>query len=195
MTAVSSHPHHPLDAAAKSLLLDLAHDAVRYGLERGLPMPEEAVTYPDTLCFPGSTFVTLKLDGGLRGCVGTLEQRYPVALDVVRNAHGAAFLDPRFQPLSREEYHRTTLSIALLSAHETVACRSEADLLAALKPGIDGLILEDGPDHRATFLPAVWESVAEPEEFLRQLKLKAGLPALYWSPSLRFKRYTTELIA
>ncbi len=60
-----------------------------------------------------------------------------------------------------------------------------------MRPGVDGLILEEG-NHRGTFLPAVWESLPSPEDFLRQLKQKAGLPVDYWSNNIRVKRYTTE---
>ncbi len=140
---------------------------------------------------PGATFVSLRLEGELRGCVGTLRPRGALRADVESNARGAAFRDPRFAPLSRAEYRRSEVEVSLLSPLEELDARDPARLLGLLRPGVDGLVLECG-DRRATFLPQVWERLPDPEAFLAHLKLKVGLPRDYWSPELRAARYTVS---
>jgi len=184
-----------LNGEDKQALLALAHDAIQHGLAHGEHMPVAMETYSVGLQSPGSCFVTLKTGAVLRGCVGSLEAQRPLAADVANNAYAAAFHDPRFAPLTRHEYPRLSVSIALLSSAQVVECETEEELIASLRPGIDGLILMEGHTHRATFLPAVWESIDQPQEFITQLKIKAGLAPRYWSRTLSFKRYTTMTIA
>ena len=150
-----------------------------------------AATAPQTharLAAPGATFVTLTQQGRLRGCVGSLEALRPLGVDVRENAMVAAFHDPRFPPLVAAEFAATQIEVSLLSPSEPVRFDSEAHLLAQLEPGVDGLILEH-ERQRATFLPQVWESLSEPEEFLSQLVRKAGLPAGWWDDDVRLSRY------
>ncbi|HXK23140.1 MAG TPA: AmmeMemoRadiSam system protein A [Myxococcota bacterium] len=139
---------------------------------------------------PGASFVTLRREGELRGCVGRLEAVEPLVRDVARSAHRAACADTRFERVLAHELAALELKISVLSSLEPLRVTSEADLLAALRPGIDGLVLREGL-RGATFLPAVWESLLAPEAFLRELLRKAGLPERYWSPTLRFERYTS----
>ncbi len=140
-----------------------------------------------------ATFVTLTIDAQLRGCIGTLEARRALVEDVASNAYSAAFEDPRFAPLERAEFERLDIHLSLLSAPEPIQFGSEKDLLAQIRPSLDGLVLEEGA-RRGTFLPSVWEQLPDPVEFLRHLKRKAGLPADYWSATLRVSRYTSESI-
>jgi AmmeMemoRadiSam system protein A len=112
---------------------------------------------------------------------------------VASNAYSAAFEDPRFAPLERGEFERLDIHLSLLSAPEPIQFGSEKDLLAQIRPSLDGLVLEEGA-RRGTFLPSVWEQLPDPVEFLRHLKRKAGLPADYWSATLRVSRYTSESI-
>jgi AmmeMemoRadiSam system protein A len=140
------------------------------------------------LAQPGATFVTLKHAGELRGCIGTLKPVRPLHADVRANALAAAFRDPRFPPLAVDEYEVTSVEVSLLSADEPVVVADEAELVARLRPGVDGVVLEYGY-HRATFLPQVWESLPEPRAFLAALKRKAGLPGDFWSPRVNVSRY------
>jgi MEMO1 family protein len=137
----------------------------------------------------GATFVTLNRNGRLRGCIGSLQAHRPLLVDLKANAKAAAFLDPRFEPLTQTEFATTRVEVSLLSAAETLSVSSEADALEKIRPGIDGLILQHA-DRRATFLPQVWENITEPPEFMRQLKLKAGLDASFWAPDVKLSRYT-----
>lgn len=179
-----------LTAAEQACLLSIARASIEHGLARGCCAPSAADAQPAALRTPGASFVTLKLDCDLRGCIGSLEALRPLAEDVHENAYAAAFRDPRFAPLSAAEWPRVQLELSILSAPEAVAAVSEAALLAALRPGHDGLILEYGA-RRGTFLPAVWEMLPEPADFVRRLKLKMGLPADFWAETLRAYRYTS----
>jgi AmmeMemoRadiSam system protein A len=177
----------------RATLLRVARQSVGQGLlgENRLPEIENCSL---ALLDPGASFVTLKMDNRLRGCIGSLEARRPLLADVHENAFAAAFRDPRFPALNQSEYERLDFHISVLSAARPMSFESEADLLAQLRPQIDGLIIEEGY-RRGTFLPSVWESLPEPGQFLAQLKLKAGLPANYWSEQLRVSRYTCESIS
>lgn len=138
-----------------------------------------------------ASFVTLEIDGHLRGCIGMLEACRPLAEDVAKNAIAAAFHDPRFPPLTYKEFESIEIHISVLSPPEEIYFTSEADLLAQIRPGIDGLILEEGV-RPGTFLPSVWEELPDKTQFFAHLKLKAGLSGLYWSDTLRVFRYTAE---
>jgi AmmeMemoRadiSam system protein A len=148
------------------------------------------VSHPE-LSRPGATFVTLMQDGQLRGCIGSLEAVRPLAKDVAENAIAAAFHDPRFPPLKSEELERTRVEVSLLEAPEAIDFADEADAVAQLRPGIDGLVLTHG-QRRATFLPQVWEALPDPGKFLAQLKLKAGLPADLWDEEITLARYGVQ---
>ena len=137
---------------------------------------------------PGASFVTLTLGGDLRGCIGSLEAHRPLLEDVQSNAVAAAFRDPRFAPLSNREFAHVRVEVSELGAAEALEFENEAHALSLLRPHVDGLILEYGR-HRSTFLPQVWETLARPEQFLSQLKRKAGLPADFWHDELRLSRY------
>jgi len=173
------------DTDLGTALLALARGAI--GAEFGAP--ERAVAPHEALAAPGATFVTLRQEGALRGCIGSLEARRSLGADVRANAVAAAFRDPRFAPLVVHEFHATTIEVSLLSASVELAFVDEADAVVQLRPGIDGVILEAGR-RRATFLPQVWEQLPEPREFLAALKHKAGLPEDYWSAQVRVARYT-----
>lgn len=137
----------------------------------------------------GACFVTLTRHGKLRGCIGSLQAHRSLLHDVRANAKAAAFLDPRFEPLTGTEFKSTRVEISLLSASEPIDFASEAGAIASLRPGVDGVILESGR-HRGTFLPQVWEQLPDPREFFAHLKRKAGLPVEFWAADIRLSRYT-----
>ena len=175
-------------------LLRLARGSIEHGLVHGEPAPIHCEQLPAALMEPAATFTTLRLQGALRGCCGALEAVHPLAMEVSLSAFRAAFRDPRFNPVGEHEIHVIKLEVSVLSPLEPIAVIDEADLLGQLVPGRDGLVLrEDG--RRATFLPAVWESLPEPRQFLAALKAKSGLPGDYWSGRLEFQRYRTTVYA
>lgn len=182
-----------LSAEDQNFLLGLARESIRFGLKRGKPIPVDLDVLPAELKVKRATFVTLHKDAALRGCIGCLEAARPLAEDIAANSYAAAFQDPRFPPVAADEVASLEIHLSLLTPAEPMSFRSEADLLRQLEPGRDGLILQEG-HRRGTFLPAVWETLREPREFLRHLKLKAGLPVDYWSDTLKVSRYRTEMI-
>lgn len=175
----------------RRILLATARESIAHGLRSGTPLRVDVSAYDPELQVERATFVTLNKFGELRGCIGHLEAIQPLIADVAENAFNAAFRDPRFQPVSASEFGDLEIHISVLSPPEPMIFTSEADLLRQIRPGIDGLILEDGA-YRGTFLPSVWEQLPDPAQFLAHLKMKAGLPPNYWSDTLKVSRYTTE---
>ena len=175
-------------------MLATAVASIRHGANSGRRLSVEPKHYPSALQEHRATFVTLHKAGELRGCIGTLEPYQALICDVAEHAHQAAFADPRFPPVVSVEVEQLTIHVAVLSPPERLHFGSEQDLLRQLRPNIDGLILQEGRQ-RGTFLPAVWESLPEPEDFWRHLKQKAHLPMDYWSDTLQVWRYYTEEIS
>jgi AmmeMemoRadiSam system protein A len=164
-----------------------AEIAQALGLDADITQPQDAAW----LAAQGASFVTLTKGDELRGCIGTLEAHRPLIEDVRKNARAAAFDDPRFSPLRREEFDAVSVEVSLLSAPEPLAVETEAEALARLRPHIDGVVLEYGW-HRATFLPQVWAQLPNPRKFLQQLKRKAGLPADFWADNMLVSRYAVQ---
>lgn len=182
-------PMHLTDPQRQQLLLT-ARSSIEKGCETGGPLRVKLSEYDDALQREGASFVTLKKQGELRGCIGTLEAYQPLVQDVSRHAYAAAFSDPRFNGVVVDELADISISVSVLTPSEKIPFSDETELLEKIQPGIDGLILEEG-GHRGTFLPAVWESLPDKHDFLRQLKRKAGLPEHYWSDRLAVSRYQT----
>jgi len=183
----------------RDALLMLARGTIRHGLDNGNALPIDLDSIPEPLQAPHACFVTLHLEERLRGCIGHLEAVQSLALDVAENAFAAAFRDPRFPPVTITEFAALHIEISVLTPPEPLGFGSEDELLALLRPGIDGIILakngaghRTGSHHRGTFLPSVWEQLPRPRDFLHHLKLKAGLSPDYWSDDLRAWRYRTE---
>jgi uncharacterized protein len=179
----------PPDQRAR--LLALARASVEHGLAHDEPVAVCLDDWPAPLRRQRATFVTLRLRDRLRGCIGALEAARPVVEDVAHNAFAAAFRDPRFDPVTTFDYPDVQIHVSVLSPIEPLEARSEAELLGLIRPGVDGLILEEG-GRRGTFLPAVWRSLPSAADFLAELKAKAGLPRDYWSETVRISRYTAE---
>lgn len=175
----------------RATLLEVARASIRHGLRHRQALEVNPGDYPESLRPLRATFVTLEKGGQLRGCIGALTAYQPLVQDVAAHAYAAAFEDPRFPELRMEEFSALEVHISVLSPPEPLHFGSEDELLAQLRPGEDGLILHFR-HHRGTFLPSVWEHLADPYVFLAQLKQKAGLPLDFWSPELQVERYTTE---
>jgi len=167
------------------ILLPIARAAI----SKVLNVPSSVDETAPWLVEHGACFVTLTQYGELRGCIGSLQAHRPLLADVKSNAVSAALHDPRFTPLSVEELDITTVEISLLSTTQEMVVRDEADALAQLRPNVDGIIFEYG-HYRSTFLPQVWESLAQPRQFLGMLRRKAGLPDDFWAEGVKLSRYT-----
>ncbi|MFO1426547.1 MAG: AmmeMemoRadiSam system protein A [Steroidobacteraceae bacterium] len=180
-----------LDATQRSALIAIGYESIERGLRRGQFAPWPGPPSVAGLEVPAATFTTLHCDGELRGCCGALEARRPLAEDVWCHAWLSAFADSRFLPLAQHEFAALELQVSVLGPLVPLAAASERELLAALRPNEDGLVIQAGAS-RATFLPAVWEQLPDPVEFLRHLKIKAGWTAGDWPAGVRAFRYTTE---
>ncbi|MEA3438602.1 MAG: AmmeMemoRadiSam system protein B [Thermodesulfobacteriota bacterium] len=132
-------------------------------------------------CFKESrgTFVTLKIDGRLRGCIGSLTSNESILTGIIRNALNAAFRDPRFPPLTTDEFEHVDIEISILTKPQQLEYTDYSDLLSKLRVNVDGVIIRKGRAG-ATFLPQVWKQLPEPENFLSRLCAKAGLSADSW---------------
>ncbi|WP_281647623.1 AmmeMemoRadiSam system protein A [Parendozoicomonas sp. Alg238-R29] len=177
----------------KKILLDLASQSIKLGCQ-GLKAedinpdtPEESFLQEIRACF-----VSLHKGHDLRGCIGSLEAYRPLQDDVISNAQSAAFKDWRFAPVTEQELNVLTLEVSVLSPVKPMQVSNEADLLQQLQPPVDGLIIDDGLGHRATFLPQVWEQLPKAEQFLKHLKRKAGLAENEWPESMQCSRYHCE---
>ena len=179
-----------LSADEQDSLLDLARRSVRCGLESGGSLQIDVSQLSDNLQPHAAVFVTLTLGGGLRGCIGSLRAVEPLAQAVANSAFNAAFRDHRFGKVGIAELDDLRIEISVLSELEPVTVATRQDLLNALEPGVDGLLMEDS-EYRSTFLPKVWEKIPSSQQFLEELMQKAGLPAGHWSDTIRFYRYHT----
>ncbi len=172
------------------ILLSLARESIAHGLETTRPLMVNSGSCSDNLQQHRASFVTLTEHGHLRGCIGHLQAYQPLVVDVVENAFSAAFNDPRFSALRADELDEIKIEISVLTIPRPLSVQNEQDLINRLNVGVDGLILEDG-SYRATFLPSVWEQLPRPDEFVEALKAKAGMPAGYWSDSMKIFIYHT----
>ena len=187
-------PSTRLDPRARDLLLRTAAEAIEAGLTAVDQPQPDLRSLPGELLREQASFVTLTIEGRLRGCCGTLEKRLPLAADVWHNAQASAFRDPRFEPLRAREWICADLEVSVLSPLERVAAGSELELLRQLRPGVDGLVIA-WRGTRATFLPKVWEQLREPHDFLQHLKSKAGWRTDFWASDVEVWRYRTEIMS
>lgn len=172
-------------------LLGVARASIENGLRQRGPLEVDLLDYPESLQAVRASFVTLHVEGSLRGCIGTLEPEHPLVRDVAVRAHGAAFHDPRFSPLAVADLVGLAIHLSVLSPFERLEVRSREELVAALHPKRHGLFLRLGTQ-QATFLPTVWDALPDPAAFVEQLERKGSFPADAWTRGVECHRYTTE---
>ena len=174
-------------------LLDLAKISLEHGVSEGRAVSVALAEMPADLAAEGASFVTLERAGDLRGCIGSAQAWRALATDVAENAYRAGFEDPRFAPVTGNELAGLDLSISVLSAPVRYNVSSEAELIAGLTPGVDGLILREG-ERSGLFLPQVWEKLPAPADFVHRLKLKAGFAADHWSDGMDVWRFASASV-
>lgn len=168
-----------LSVEEKQTLLTLAREALECGVRgQSIPRPDPARLTP-LLRADGAAFVTLTIHGQLRGCIGALQPYQPLYEDVREHAVAAALQDYRFPPVRPKELLTILIEVSRLTLPQPLAYTDTNDLLAKLRPGMDGVILRDG-SRRATFLPQVWEQLSDKMDFLSHLCAKMGAPANLW---------------
>jgi len=177
------------DEETQKILQSVGQESIEYGLAFASTKLIDSRTYPQPIQEKRASFVTIKIEEKLRGCMGSLKPRMPLVSDVSHNAFAAAFNDPRFPSLSRDEFEKISIGISVLSPSSKVEFASQEDLLDKLQPKTDGFILRYR-QQTGTFLPVVWENISEPEQFLKHLKAKAGLSPDFWSEEITIERFT-----
>jgi AmmeMemoRadiSam system protein A len=172
-------PDQFLNDEERTTLLQLARQSLEDGVLGKTPRPFDLDSLSAPLRETGASFVTLTIHGQLRGCIGTLDAYQPLAEDVCTHAVDAALHDYRFPPVQPNELALIDIEVSRLTKPTPLAYKDGNELLHILRPGVDGVILRDG-HHKSTFLPQVWEKLADPDVFLDHLCEKMGAPANLW---------------
>ncbi|MDD2697363.1 MAG: AmmeMemoRadiSam system protein A [Arcobacteraceae bacterium] len=159
----------------EEIIKKIAWDSIKSQLEQknGVSKYEAVKLFPEFV-LPRATFITLKKDGNLRGCIGSLVAHRELFDDLVTNAKKAAFEDPRFRPVTLDELDNISLEVSILTPPTLVQYEDIEDLKTKITIGIDGIILKLG-DKQATFLPQVWEDISDFDTFFNHLCRKGGL--------------------
>ena len=182
-----------LDEVQGKALVDLARASLHHATGA---VPIAAPQLNDWMNTPGASFVTLSEQGRLRGCIGSLIAQRSIIEDVIANATSAALRDPRFPPVTASEAPELNIEVSVLSPPRQLIFQNEAHALWQLEPFKDGVIFmcEDmGVQYQSTFLPMVWEQFPNPEEFMSQLKNKAGLKVDFWSSQVKIYTYQVQV--
>ncbi len=172
----------------KDYIIDIARQSIIYAINNEELIP---ANIPPVMTELGASFVTINLNGTLRGCIGSVYPTRPLILDIIDNAKNAGFCDPRFEPLTIDELEGLEVSVSILSSIERINFKDEKDLLNKIYPY--GIIIAE-KNKRAVYLPIVWEQLPDREIFLNSLKEKAGLPPNYFSKNIEAYKFTTLYI-
>ena len=194
-------PTSDYSAIQRQILLTLARDSISHLVNLGSAPEVDESAFVPILRYPRACFVTLDVDGVVCGCAGSLYSEDSLIENIKQNAMRAAMDDTDSPPISAADLPVLGIEIAILSSLEILFCKNPQQLIEQLRPGIDGLVIEDsaladseGESLKATFLPSAWENLRDPETFVSELFLSAGLPKDHWSPTLTVKRYNTQVI-
>lgn len=177
-----------LTPEVRSWLLDLARTTIRRALEGGGLVLPEPTGVPPVAADPGAAFVTLRREGRLLGCIGSMEAHRSLAEDVAAHAFDAAFRDPRLPAVTEQDWHLMVTEISVLGPLEGLEVTDRTQLVSVLRAHVDGVLLTSR-EGRGTFLPAVWHQVRDHEEFVELLWRKAGLREGSWPSDLVIERY------
>lgn len=169
-----------LSEANRGILLKVARQSMSLAVREQKQLMLEIQDYPPELQQLGASFITLTIRGELRGCIGALEAYRPLVEDVSDHARAAAQEDYRFMPVTADELAGIEIEISRLTPPQPLEYGEPRDLIAHLRPGVDGVIIRDG-GRRATFLPQVWEKLPDPALFMDYLCEKMGAPHQLWT--------------
>ncbi len=177
----------------QSLLLELSKQSIDYGVVYGKPMELDSSIYSKRLRREQATFVTIELNNSLRGCIGQLRPIQPLVNDIVANSFSAAFKDPRFSAVTKNEAKNLNITLSLLNEPKELDFEGKENLFQRINIGSDGVIIND-LGKTGVFLPVVWEMFPDPEEFFKKLKEKAGIPSNKWSSTLKVLTFSVDII-
>jgi len=191
MMTTTSDGEPALSPAELQHLVGVAEQSVETAVLHGGTLHPDVADFPPALGEPGAVFVTIRRHGRLRGCIGTLVATDPIVVAVADRARAAALADPRFDPVAPAELDDLEVSVSVLSTPRPFPVSSFHDLVHALRPGVDGVVVEAGRS-KATFLPSVWEELPQPLDFLDALWRKAGLRPREWPQGITISRYAAQ---
>lgn len=174
-------------------LIDICKKSILSGLSTGKHLNVESLKVPEVLHQSGASFVTLEIEGDLRGCIGSIIAHKPLIEDLSQNAFASAFSDPRFHPLEKKEFGLLDIAISLLTIPVQISFEDEEDLLKQIVKDVDGIIIRDG-GYQSVYLPSVWEQIPDKKMFLNSLKQKAGMNPFYFSKTFEAYRFRCEYI-
>ena len=160
-------------------LLKVARETIKSRLLKSKEPQIDWKNIPDIYKQKLGAFVTITIEDNLRGCIGHIIPRKTLIEGIMENAVNAAFRDPRFIPLTKEEFGNIEIEISVLTPPEKISYADAEDLLKKLRPRVDGVIIKK-EFNESTFLPQVWEQLPDKKEFLAHLCLKAGLSPDEW---------------
>ncbi|MBD3329208.1 AmmeMemoRadiSam system protein A [Candidatus Dojkabacteria bacterium] len=187
-----------MDKELQQKIIDLVRKSIKEHLEEGEYLEVEEEDYPEEIFSEeAGVFVTLKIDGKLRGCIGNITSTITVLNSIIRNSIAAAFKDPRFPELTEEEFQGIKISVSILTQPLEVNYSDTEKFIKFLETEQPGLIIRKG-FRQATFLPSVWEEISDPEEFMKSLCKKADLPEDIWKsfkPGLEIESYESTIIS
>lgn len=180
----------------KEFMVKIAREAIEDGIMH--TKKETPPRCPERLLENGACFVSLHMKDNLRGCIGSLEAHEPLIKNIIRNAKNAAFHDPRFMALQKDEMEDVNIEISILTKPEKMDYIGGRDLIRKLKAPEHGVILSKG-GRSATFLPVVWEHFKEGKNydkigFLTELCMKAGLNPDDWEKGCDIEIYQAILV-
>jgi uncharacterized protein len=178
--------------AEQKKLLKIARDTISHYFLNREKLEIEPKKVGRKLSEKKASFVTLTLEGKLKGCIGNILPKLPLYKDVVNNSLSAAFADSRFPNLEEKEFKEVKIEISILTKPKRIIYESIENLLEKIKAFEHGIILQSS-FHQATFLPQVWEDLPDKKDFLTNLALKAGLSGSAWQdPEIEYFYYTVE---
>jgi len=173
-----------------NMLMQIVRNSLEKAVKYDKKYSPSRASFPEDIFDKGASFVTLRKNNELRGCIGSIYPNNSIAQDVASNAYSAAMEDRRFSPLKEDELPNISYSISLLTGFEKIENKNEAELLDKIEQGIDGIIIRDG-NRQGVFLPSVWSELPDKKEFFRSLKVKAGMNPNYWNSSIKVYRFRT----
>lgn len=185
----SEELENQLSQEEKDYLLKLVRQTLDEYYKTGKILKVSEADVPARLKASQGVFVTLTENGNLRGCIGYIEPVESIYQSVIDNAVSAAVNDPRFMPVTKDELKDIKIEISVLSVPQVLDVPAKSRL-TTLRPLVDGVVLEEG-NKRSTYLPQVWEELADPEEFLSSLCQKGGFTKNCWTKE-EIKLYTYQ---
>jgi AmmeMemoRadiSam system protein A len=174
------------DSNQKKALLKLARESI----ESFYNKKEVDLSLYSEFSTPMGVFVTLKINGVLRGCIGYSQGYHPLNESIFKAARAAAFEDSRFDPVSKDEFKNVTIELSVLTTPKLITVKGYSDYITKIDIGSDGLILEYGPNSGLLLPQVPGEQGWDVKEYLENLCYKAGISKYDWKePGIKISKF------